>query len=175
MYKIIDFTDDLTAFAKGVLNALYKEDRFLTLYAAGTYVNTGWPSDEGYDSCIGFEKEIKTLISNDPHPYYSVAYEFSLEDLFFCELNEEEFTKFKNNKNDYAKEYEGVEGIYILNGLPHKMCHMEFSENGECYPDGTSKVHSIRHIEVVVNKYYPQYSVIKKLIEDKYRYALVVS
>lgn len=62
MYKIIDFTDDLTAFAKGVLNALYKEDRFLTLYAAGTYVNTGWPSDEGYDSCIGFEKEIKTLI-----------------------------------------------------------------------------------------------------------------
>ncbi len=171
MVAIVDFTSDISIFACKVFEALYKEDRLKTLYDAGLYMNTGWPIDEGYESFIGFEKLEKNTLSGTNIEKTI----FSLDSMFGCSLNDKEFKEFLQNKDTWYKQFENQENIYILNKLPHYMCKHSWSETYEHFPDGTLKNPCIQDLEYMVNTYYKQFSIVKKLIDGTYHYGMIIS
>lgn len=138
---IIKQTTGLREFARDVLHLLYEVDKFSRLREDNILVNYGSPVEDIDESSIGFLLE--SIID--------------LEGLFYwCDEPDWNETVSKRDESD----------IFYMNGRSYIFSCNQWSEEAECYPDGTLKYPIINDLALLINIYYPQFSI--ERVRNKY-------
>ena len=150
---IITQVNGLREFARDVLHLLYEVDKFSRLKENNVLVNYGSPVDNIKESSMGFLLEIK--YTKDGH--YILMPTIDLEDLFYwCDEPDWNETVSKRDESD----------IFYMNGRSYIFSCNQWSEEAECYPDGTLKYPIINDLALLINIYYPQFSI--ERVRNKY-------
>ena len=150
---IITQVKNLREFARDVLHLLYKVDEFSRLKENKVLVNYGSPVNDYNESSIGFLLETK-YTENGRNILMSTI---DLEDLFYwCDEADWYQKVATRDKGD----------IFITNEKTYLFSCNQWSEEAECYPDGTLKYPIIKDLALLINIYYPQFSI--ERINNKY-------
>lgn len=169
MQIAIDFTTNLDKFAEQVLRTLYNVDKFKVLFRAGVVVNTGL-SDEGWiESCLGFEqyKEHVDKVNN----ITKLECVFCIEGIFYYGMSESDYSIFKNSD---IQNMAYSSDAYLINGEVYHYSLHDWSDTFEYYSDGTLKHPVIDDLECLVDIYYPQYTIVRKINVNVKKYALLI-
>lgn len=138
---IIKQTNGLREFARDVLHLLYEVDKFSRLREDNILVNYGSPVEDIDESSIGFLLE--PIID--------------LEGLFYW-CDEVDW----NEKVRMSEEAD----IFFMNERFYLFSYNQWSEEAECYPDGTLKYPIIKDLALLIVVYYPQFSI--ERLSNKY-------
>lgn len=144
----IEQTKSLREFAREILHLLNDIDGFSRLKENNILVNYGSPIGVVNESDIGFLLE--TTYKNNGVTYLMTP--ISLEGLFYWCDNPDWKRNLENRDQS---------DVFLIDGLPYLFSLNEWSEIAECYPDGTLIHPVLKDLSLLIELYYPQYSIEK--------------